>query len=116
MIRDFNYTLRDNVLIIQLNKDLDHHIAENIREKIDELIDDNDVKHLIIDFSNVSFMDSSGIGVIMGRYKKIRYADGNIAVIGINKMIDRIFNMSALYRITLKCDDLQTALKELNEI
>ena len=47
------------------------------------------VKHLIIDFSNVSFMDSSGIGVIMGRYKKIRYADGNIAVIGINKMIDR---------------------------
>ena len=84
-------------------------------EKIDELIEDNDIKNLIMDFSGVSFMDSSGIGVIMGRYKKIRYADGEIVVIGVNKMIDKIFTMSALYRITRKCDSLQSALEKLNE-
>ena len=115
MAQAFDYTIKDNILIVSLHKDLDHHIAENIREKIDELIEDNDIKNLIMDFSGVSFMDSSGIGVIMGRYKKIRYADGEIVVIGVNKMIDKIFTMSALYRITRKCDSLQSALEKLNE-
>ena len=108
------YNVIEKNLIIYLGGDLDHHNAEQIRKRTDALVDINRIKNIVFDFSKVSFMDSSGIGVVMGRYKKIYYDSGKVVVVGINNIIDRIFKMSALYKITYRCDDVENALLFLN--
>ena len=113
MEKEAEYFIKDDTLIVRLSGDLDHHNAEIIRKKIDNLLDNNRLKNIIMDFINVGFMDSSGIGVIMGRYKRVAYQKGKIAVVGINKVVDRIFTMAALYRITEKYEDIEGAYKGL---
>ena len=67
---DYIYMVNDNKLIIRMNAELDHHLAEEMRQVIDDVIDKRGVTHIVFDFTKVDFMDSAGIGLIMGRYKK----------------------------------------------
>jgi stage II sporulation protein AA (anti-sigma F factor antagonist) len=107
------YEISDRCLIVILNEELDHHNAIRIREKADKLIERNHIKHIIFDFSGVDFMDSAGIGVIMGRYKKVIFIGGKIAVSSVNSAVDRIFKLSGLYKIIDKYDSVETALHYL---
>ena len=86
-------------LWIRPGEDLDHHNAEYIRVTSDELLEQYPVNRIIFDFTGVEFMDSSGIGVVMGRYKQMQYAGGAVYVCGVGKHVDRIFQMSGLYRL-----------------
>ena len=65
------YQIEENCLTIFLPKELDHHQTEEIRREADRQIERNHVKYVIFDFGETSFMDSSGIGVMMGRYRKL---------------------------------------------
>ena len=107
---DDEFEIINNNLVVILNEDLDHHNAEIIREKIDRLIELERIKNIIFDFSKVTFMDSSGIGVIMGRYRKVYYNKGKIIVVGLSRIIDKIFSMSGLYNIVTKYMTLNEAL------
>lgn len=107
------YELNGRCLIIKINRDLDHHLALDIREKSDKLIEKSSISNIIFDFSNSYFMDSSGIGVIMGRYKKVIFTGGKAAVVNINESIDRIFKLSGLYKIIDKYNTLDEALDKL---
>ncbi|MBM7613529.1 anti-sigma F factor antagonist [Alkaliphilus hydrothermalis] len=108
-----NYEVIDNKLVIKLDGELDHHVAENIRVELDEMIEKKRIKYLIFDLSNLRFMDSSGIGVIMGRYKNISKIGGKVAVIEAQEKIDKIFALSGLYRIVEKYENLTEALNRL---
>lgn len=105
-----SYEINQRCLIIRLDGELDHHNAIEIREKADRLIERNRVKHIIFDFSGADFMDSAGIGVIMGRYKKVIFIGGKIAVASVNPTVDRIFRLSGLYKIIDKYDTVEAAL------
>ena len=70
------------------------------------------VKNIVFDFKDVSFMDSSGIGLIMGRYKKVMFIGGKAAVTNVGNAVDRIFKISGLYKIIEKYDTIQEALYE----
>lgn len=107
------YEVYQRCLIIRLNEELDHHNAIRIRDKADKLIERNHIKHIIFDFSGASFMDSAGIGVIMGRYKKVIFIGGKTAVANVNGTIDRIFRLSGLYKIIEKYDTVETAINNL---
>lgn len=107
------YEIVNRCLIINLNGELDHHNAISIREKADKIIERNHIKHIIFDFTGTSFMDSAGIGVIMGRYKKVIFIGGKIAVTNINSAVDRIFRLSGLYKIIEKYDSIDAALNSL---
>ena len=96
------YELANQCLIIRLKKELDHHSSMMIREKTDKMIDRGNVKNIIFDFSEAVFMDSSGIGVIMGRYKRVLYTGGKVAVTNVSETIDRILSLSGLYKIVEK--------------
>lgn len=62
--------LDDKTLLVQFTTtELDHHVANYIRENVDDIIMRKNIKNIIFDFHNIKFMDSSGIGVIIGRYK-----------------------------------------------
>ncbi|WP_294494351.1 anti-sigma F factor antagonist [Anaerosporobacter sp.] len=102
--------VRGRSLLIQISKELDHHNAVTIREKADQLIDKNSVNQIIFDFTNSEFMDSSGIGVIMGRYKKIIFTGGKVVVTNVNSSIDRIFKLSGLYKIIEKYATIEEVL------
>ena len=91
---------KDNLIIVRLNGDLDHHIAREIKDEVDGLIVLKRINRIAFDFRNVSFMDSSGIGLIMGRYKKIKAMEGEIFVCNLGITIQRIFKLSGLFKIT----------------
>ena len=91
--------VKGRTLYICLKEDLDHHIAEYIRKRSDELLEQYPVNKVLFDFTGVEFMDSSGIGVVMGRYKQMQYAGGVVYIYGIGNSIARIFEMSGLYRL-----------------
>ena len=88
-----------STLVVKLDGELDHHAASEVKDKIDREINLNKINNLILDFNKVSFMDSSGIGVIAGRYKIIRALGGKIMIIRANEQVDRILEISGLKQI-----------------
>lgn len=68
--------IRRGILIVNLGGDLDHHVTEMIRDEIDKKINGQKVHTITFNFRNVSFMDSAGIGLLMGRYRKIKEIGG----------------------------------------
>ncbi len=70
-VYNMKYQVQENCLTIFLPGELDHHNAEEIRKESDHLIEHNHIRYVIFDFADTKFCDSSGIGVIMGRYRKI---------------------------------------------
>ena len=71
---------------------------------VDIQIENGTLKTLIFDFTGMTFMDSSGIGMVMGRYRKMNFLGGMTYVTGIGEGVDRIFSMSGLYRIIPRLD------------
>ncbi|MBR2409091.1 MAG: anti-sigma F factor antagonist [Lachnospiraceae bacterium] len=93
------YEVKNDVLVIRLKADLDHHTAVSVREAADALLARSHAKHILFDFTGVEFMDSSGIGVIMGRYRQVIFSGGRVGVTGVGTSVDRIFRISGLYKI-----------------
>lgn len=88
-----------NLVIEFLASELDHHITNEVRDKIDTILDSKSVKNIVFDFKNIRFMDSSGIGVIIGRYKKISNEGGKVSVVNVNDRVKKIFNLSGMNKI-----------------
>jgi stage II sporulation protein AA (anti-sigma F factor antagonist) len=86
-------------LTIYLDGEIDHHNAAKIRTYIDELIENEKVNILIFDFYRVTFMDSSGIGIVLGRYKLIKESGGKVQIINISPKLKKIFEMSGINRL-----------------
>ncbi len=87
---------KENILIVTLQGDIDHHTCEKVRAVIDDTLEQIHGKHILFCFSKVAFMDSSGIGVLIGRYKLVQRLHGKIAVCGAGERIKTIFHLSAL--------------------
>ena len=93
------HTLRGQTLTVYLSGELDHHSASQIRQELDALIRDSRARRLVLDLSSLSFMDSSGIGVILGRYNQMARRGGSLAVRKPSSQINRIFDLSGVYQI-----------------
>ena len=93
------YELKGGCLTILVPKELDHHQANHLRTETDLLIDAYHVRQLVFDFSETEFMDSSGIGVIIGRCRNMGYQGGNVFATHLNDRIKKIFIVSGLQKI-----------------
>lgn len=93
------YQVQENCLTIYLPRELDHHNAEEVRRRADSLIEKNHIKHVIFDFCKTNFMDSSGIGVIMGRYKLVGLFGGEVWAVHTNERMRKILTMSGVTKI-----------------
>ena len=93
------YQVQENCLTIYLPAEVDHHNAEEMKRKADKLIDRNHIKYVIFDFENTDFMDSSGIGVILNRYKQMEGSSGTVAVYGAGERMRRILRIGGVYRL-----------------
>jgi len=94
-----DFKVIDHYLCIRMPREVDHHNAGSIAEAADEMICKSEVKNLIFDFSDTEFMDSSGIGIILGRYKKITCFNGKVYAIHVDMQIRKILHMSGLQKI-----------------
>ena len=89
----------DNCLMVRLPEEVDHHRAAFICESADKFIVKENVCNVVFDFEDTRFMDSSGVGIIMGRYKKISCFGGRVYAIHVDRQIQRILRMSGLNEI-----------------
>lgn len=93
------YQVQENCLTIFLPEDVDHHNAEEIRREADRLIDREHIRYVIFDFADTGFMDSSGIGVIMGRYRKVYMMGGEVCAVHVSERMKKILTMSGVMKI-----------------
>ena len=87
------------VLTVAPQGELDHCMAERIRNTIDATVLKTDAKVVVFDLSEVGFMDSSGIGMMIGRYKFMKRRGGGVRVRGMRQPVERVFRMSGLGQI-----------------
>ena len=93
------YQVQENCLTIYLPREVDHHNAEEMKREADAVIDRNHIKYVIFDFEKTDFMDSSGIGVIMGRYKTVSLIGGEVWAVHANARIRKILTLSGVTKI-----------------
>ena len=94
-----NYNQMDKLLNVKISEEIDHHSAEKLKQKIDYEIETHMPKKVVFDFKGVKFMDSAGIGLIIGRYKLINMLNGELKLINVNRYTKKIFEMSGILSI-----------------
>ena len=102
---EIKYAMKENKLFASLKGEFDECSAEYVRLSLDALLKDISCLNsgeLIMDFSNVSFMDSTGIGVLLGRYNKFSKKDVQMFIKNPQGHVDRILKMTGIYEIMPK--------------
>ena len=93
------YIKEDKLLILKIMEEIDHYSCEKIKKRSDYEIQLHIPKKVIFDFENVNFMDSSGIGMIIGRYKLISMLSGKMSLVNVKPMIKKVFKMSGILKL-----------------
>lgn len=93
------YNEEDKLLILEITEEIDHHTTEKIRRKADYEIERHMPRKIIFDFNKVTFMDSAGIGMIIGRYKMIKMLGGTIEMINVSPSVKKVFDMCGIPKI-----------------
>jgi len=96
---EIELTGEKKLLTVRVGGELDHHTVDDIRMRVERELRRTGAINVAFDFSDVTFMDSSGIGVIMGRYKTVRSLGGRVVIFGMSKEIERIVRMAGIDRI-----------------
>lgn len=99
-----------NVLIVRLRGELDHHTAAKVRKTIEHELDKGNITHLVLNLAELDFMDSSGLGVILGRYKKVCQLGGKMSLCSIQPSVYRLMEMSGLFKILPTYEDESSAV------
>lgn len=86
----------DDILIVKLDGDIDISVADALRTKIDGEYAQQGVRHLLLDLSDVEFMDSTGLGLILGRYKKVALAGGRTYIVRPRARVKQLLEMSGV--------------------
>lgn len=103
-----------DTLTVYIQGELDHHSAKEIRSRIDLEIERRDPKTLELDFSSVTFMDSSGIGLIMGRYKIMSENGGNVVILNPPATIKKVMQISGISKLAKIITNVEK-FKEMKE-
>lgn len=102
-----------DLMIINLRGELDHHTSHLIKLQIEKGMEKHEIKKMLFNFKSVTFMDSSGIGLIIGRHKELKKIGGTIGISNLNPQVKKVFEMSGLFGIIPYFDDEKEALEKL---
>ena len=94
-----NHYIDDKILKIFITEEIDHHTSSIIRTRLDYEISRFRPKKVIINLEKVKFMDSAGIGLIIGRYKVTKSYGGELEIENVNSKLMNIFEMAGLQKI-----------------
>lgn len=110
------FEIIEDVLIVNFTGDIDHHGTGEIRKYIDEKYSAEGLRDMILDFSDVSFVDSSGIAVVMGRYNIVNDNGGIIVICGCSEYMRTILLMSGIFTIVKECSDVSAGLEYIKSM
>ena len=122
---DIKFSRSGNILIIKVFGEIDHHSADISKRSMDREIMKIQTKHVVFDLSELLFMDSSGIGMLMGRYRSVKLLGGDVGIVLKKSVVkdkygmpslssmERILDMSGIFRCMKRYDDLETAVKNI---
>lgn len=96
---DTIFYVNGDTLVVLLSGEIDHHVADKIRNDIDGAMKINETTNIVMDFSEVSFMDSSGVGVVLGRYNKVKDLNGTVVIRNCGKLVKQILDMSGVFSL-----------------
>jgi len=99
-----------HTLIITPDGELDHHNAALVREEIDKKLSSSKAKDIIFNLNKLQFMDSSGLGILIGRYKAVSAIGGNAAIISPSATAKRLITLAGLHRIIPVYETLEDAM------
>ena len=99
--------LEDRLLVFEITEDLDHHSSEMIRRRADYEIQRFMPKRVVFDFNRVVFMDSAGIGLVIGRYKTASSFGGKLEMVNVNDNLRRIFEMAGILKMIPIVDSVE---------
>jgi stage II sporulation protein AA (anti-sigma F factor antagonist) len=88
-----------NTVVVRTEGELDMLVAERLRQEVDEILSQKGVKNLILNLEKVTFIDSSGLGVIIGRYKKVSSTGGRMYIVGVQPQVEKILQFSGINRL-----------------
>lgn len=105
----FTYEASGQTLVIHLPREIDHHNCKSLKYETDLLLEENYIKRIVFDFSKTRFMDSSGIGVLLGRYKQLKASGGTVAYCGAGVQVQRILTVAGMTRLIRGYEDAAAA-------
>ncbi len=111
-----NYYLKKQFLFVRLKGELDQESCKMMRNKLCELIEKHDVINLIFNMEELEFMDSSGIGIIIGRYNQLKRKGGKVVLCSLNKYIEKIIMLAGLPRICMLKENETCAYEYLEAV
>ncbi len=101
--RDFNmdsvFAIAGTVMTVHLPAEIDHHTSDRLCAEADRLIERKHIRCIIFDFARTTFMDSSGIGMLIGRYKRMRFMGGTVLAANVGERVRRMLELSGIGRI-----------------
>ncbi|MDD4169925.1 MAG: anti-sigma F factor antagonist [Desulfotomaculaceae bacterium] len=108
-----DFEFKHNTLIVRLSGDMDLGIADSLRNSLEAALDQQSVINLIFNLAQVSFLDSSILGVLLGRYKRISKKGGKVCIVEPQPQVRRILEMSGLFLVMEEFPSEDVALKNI---
>ncbi|MCL6625532.1 anti-sigma F factor antagonist [Alicyclobacillus shizuokensis] len=107
--------VHDHVVVVKLGGELDHHEVETIRDQIEAELERTGYRGLVMSFRDLDFVDSSALGLILGRYRTVTERHGRMVLCEVNESLARLFELSGLKRILPVAATVDEALQCLRE-
>ena len=104
-----SHVRKKDVLLVRLAGELDQCSASDIRRDLDQMLLDPRVRHLVIDLKDMPFMDSSGLGVILGRYRMMQERGGTVSLMHLSPQVKRVYDLSGMARIIPVVEEKEAA-------
>jgi len=111
-----NAQVQKNILFVDLSGELDQSTSQQVKNKLQLMLETYEVRHIIFNLKRLDFMDSSGIGIILGRYNQVKDQGGRVFVVGMNPVVSKVFYLSGLNQIITIIEDEREIAKLLKGV
>ena len=107
---NFTYEAKGQTLVVHLPKELDHHNCRNLKYETDLLMSENYINRIVFDFTGTEFMDSSGIGILLNRFKQMESSGGKVTLYGAGMQVLRVLNIGGISKLVKHYDTKEAAI------
>ena len=112
---DLKFKRKNKTLIILIAGEIDHHSSKELRSKTESALEQMGGRNIIFGFQEVTFMDSAGIGMVLGRYRRLREAGGSVVIASCAKTVRGILHMAGIFSLMPYAQTREEAVKLLKE-
>lgn len=107
---DLVFEKKNNTLCVSIKGELDLHTADELRTQIDSYLNNYDsLQNLLMDLQGIEFIDSSGLGVILGRYKLLKKRGGRLGAVSVSPQVRKIFELSGMLKLIGVYENMEQA-------